>query len=358
MAGERIVKHHNNFDLIRLLAACQVLYSHSTEHLKLPINSTLHVLIMQFPGVAIFFAVSGFLVSRSWLKASSLTVYADHRARRIYPGLWLNLSVLFAACIITGSVVTTFPKLPLFILGTFIGGSDEVGQRVAGWIFKPHGFYEFFPSAVLWTLPIELGFYLLVPVIFSKRFKDTKAVLLSVGCWVTLSLLLLFAWHSQGPFSVFRFLWVFLVGASLNLLWDRLGWLFEGKAIFWLPAYCLLSLVLTYSGYSTYFASASISGIFATIVLGATIISVAYSFKPLAGILEDRDVSYGIYLWHMPIIWTMLKFGYIGSWVFAIAAYLLTVAVAAISWVCVERPTIRSKLSNQSNKRLLAVSAT
>ena len=56
----------NNFDLIRLLAASQVLVMHMLHYFKLePASSSgkfLTVVFLNFPGVPIFFVISGFLV--------------------------------------------------------------------------------------------------------------------------------------------------------------------------------------------------------------------------------------------------------------------------------------------------------
>lgn len=123
--------------------------------------------------------------------------------------------------LISGSAITTFPKLPLFVTTTFIFCSDNIGQRFAGSIIKPDSFYQYFPSGVLWTIPVELSFYLLVPVIFSRRYKTEREILSSISAWFAVSLALQFAWESQGPFSIFRFLWLFLLGAGLNICWDK-----------------------------------------------------------------------------------------------------------------------------------------
>jgi peptidoglycan/LPS O-acetylase OafA/YrhL len=64
------VKHDNNFDLLRLFAACQVVYMHGVFQLKLPSGGLFFDLASAFPGVACFFIISGFLVSKSYLDST------------------------------------------------------------------------------------------------------------------------------------------------------------------------------------------------------------------------------------------------------------------------------------------------
>ena len=78
----------NNFDLIRLAAALQVALTHalgdmgSGERLWL-----LRLFTELFPGVPIFFFISGFLISKSFEKNPVLREYALNRCLRIYPAL-------------------------------------------------------------------------------------------------------------------------------------------------------------------------------------------------------------------------------------------------------------------------------
>src|SRR5512143_1999532 len=57
----------NNFDLIRLLAALQVAFHHLIQQLKIEpsgiIFSSIFKITSLFPGVPVFFFVSGFLIS-------------------------------------------------------------------------------------------------------------------------------------------------------------------------------------------------------------------------------------------------------------------------------------------------------
>ncbi len=79
----------NNFDIIRLFAALQVAIHHTMSHLKIEQNSDSVILMFSgfFPGVPIFFFVSGFLISKSYESNPSIREYAQNRILRIYPAL-------------------------------------------------------------------------------------------------------------------------------------------------------------------------------------------------------------------------------------------------------------------------------
>ena len=56
----------NNFDLLRLLAALQVVFGHAVELTDLSMEqSSLFQFIHAIPGVPLFFFISGFLISKS-----------------------------------------------------------------------------------------------------------------------------------------------------------------------------------------------------------------------------------------------------------------------------------------------------
>src|SRR4051794_7941341 len=82
---------NNNFDLIRLLAALEVAIGHSFAWLKVPLPSGTSAAIACLPGVAIFFVISGFLITRSYVERNgNIAAYFARRALRIYPALWLQ----------------------------------------------------------------------------------------------------------------------------------------------------------------------------------------------------------------------------------------------------------------------------
>ena len=71
----------NNFDLVRLFAAFQVALNHSIKHLKVGdgVFVAVNDLLKLFPGVPIFFFVSGFLISRSFERNSAVSYFVHNR---------------------------------------------------------------------------------------------------------------------------------------------------------------------------------------------------------------------------------------------------------------------------------------
>src|SRR2546430_6660877 len=88
--GERGLERRNNFDLLRLVAAVSVIFSHafllsenSQDHdpLMLLTGQT----ILGVVGVFVFFTISGYLVTQSFDTTASPLVFLAKRALRIFP---------------------------------------------------------------------------------------------------------------------------------------------------------------------------------------------------------------------------------------------------------------------------------
>lgn len=65
-------------------------------------------------------------------------------------------------------------------------------------------------------------------------------------------------------------------------------------------------------------------------------------------ILNKNDISYGIYIFHMPIInYVLYNYG-VGEIQYT-ATIIATIVIAIISWFLIERPALRMKI-NQARK--------
>ena len=94
--AEILPRQHNNFDLLRLLAASAVLLGHAfvlspRPGSSDPVERLIHFNNSSGLAVATFFFLSGLLVSESLQRTKSLTRFAAAPIARIFPGLAVSL---------------------------------------------------------------------------------------------------------------------------------------------------------------------------------------------------------------------------------------------------------------------------
>ncbi len=355
-------EHDNNFDLVRLLAASQVMYSHAIEHLKLPHPEGLGLWItFTFPGVAVFFIISGFLVTQSFYNCKEQpSQFLSRRATRIYPGLFANLffiAVLIIVCANFSPTLRNLITLPVWFLTSVLMGSDYYGNLLIGSPFNwDIGLLKMFPSGVLWSISAELGFYLLVPLAFSRALRERGWLVYSIAGWIIASFAvsaLTTVYKDELPpvvqatllCSPFPHFWIFLVGACFQRLWPVLRPYVVGKAFFWIPLYLGVSYVdMRYFNNSVLDYMKPTPMIALRVVLIAfAILSFAYTLPRMARVLGGADLSYGIYLWHMPFLNVLLLLKLTpspGGWVIMVGG---TATIAALSWFLLEKPAMARK---------------
>ncbi len=100
-----VASRHNNFDLLRLLAAWAVLVSHSFAVVGEPEPLHQFGTTLGYVGVLVFFAVSGLLIRRSWEYDPSPRDFWIKRGLRLLPAL------------ATVAVLTAFVLGPLVTIG-------------------------------------------------------------------------------------------------------------------------------------------------------------------------------------------------------------------------------------------------
>jgi peptidoglycan/LPS O-acetylase OafA/YrhL len=323
----------NNFHLVRLFAAANVMILHAWDWFGVP-ETKLSSAMAMLPGVPIFFVVSGYLITRSWDRQHDLRAFARNRVLRIYPALWICFFFSVALALLSG-----FPiHAPAWQIVAWIGAQLTIGQQVTPGFLKDYGTGAL--NGALWTIPLELQFYMLTPFVF--RRLPRKAVFPLIGLFALISMLPMPTLHFGGmqieTVSFFpSYYYMFLIGAAFHFYDDRVRHLVEGKFLLWFVAYLAGGLVVWLLGGTV--GTNSPNPVLMPL-LAALVISAAYSGRGLSNrLLGETDISYGIYLLHMPIINFLLETGQ-GSWMLAI---ILTVTAALLSWYLVERPALRGK---------------
>ena len=97
----------NSFDLLRLVAAALVLYSHQHALLGLAEPMLFNWTTLGGFGVAIFFFLSGFLVWSSWARDPDLKRFFIRRSLRIFPALWLAVLLTVLVVGVASSQLST-----------------------------------------------------------------------------------------------------------------------------------------------------------------------------------------------------------------------------------------------------------
>ena len=329
----------NNFDLLRLLASLQVLVNHTTWHLEIPTPGWWW-LINSFPGVPIFFVISGFLISASYERSTSLVSYARNRILRIYPGLW--------AC-----VLVTIP-VAMYFGFHFVNwsGLAWLPAQFVGLIYTPEflegfGFGSY--NGSLWTIPIELQFYVLLPLMYlalSRTGRLTQAIVYVWLAFVVLAfifrpMIVVDDGHPEPlnlkllRYSFIPHFYLFLLGVLLQRFQIHKSPLIRGKALFWLAGYVAAMFLVPGSW---------VKDVLYPMILGVVVVSVAYTSINLSRwVLRGNDLSYGVYIYHGLVLNVFVELRLLAAPFYAVGVALITCGLAAISWKLVERPFLRRK---------------
>jgi peptidoglycan/LPS O-acetylase OafA/YrhL len=335
--GDFLHGRDNNLNLLRVIAAAGVLVSHAYPLTRGPkaVQPLAAPLGMALGGVAVavFFVVSGLLVSQSWERSRGLLRFSLARGLRIFPGLAV---VLFLTAAVLGPLVTSLPLA-------------EYATRFETWRYTPRnlllvsmeyplpGVFEHNPfgpdiNGSLWTLAHE------------------------VACYVGIAVL--------GVAGAFRTRRVFAAGA--------IGWILFACAIRatgWLPHE---SRVTNFLELSPYFAAGvgayllrdriRLHGVLLAVTLG---IIVATRYTPVFPFLfpfalgyvvlwfafvpggwlrrynRAGDYSYGIYIYAFPMqqlaAWLVPGISPLGDMAFALPA---TLVLAIASWHGIEKRSL------------------
>jgi peptidoglycan/LPS O-acetylase OafA/YrhL len=332
-------------------------------------------------GVTIFFLLSGFLLYRPFVRARlrgedgpSTAAYGWRRALRILPAYWVALTVLSLAL---GQHDTFRPTHALAYYGLAQTYTD----------------LEFGGIAQAWTLCVEVSFYALLPVwaLALRRLglpRTPRAELLALAGLGLAGVLWNVAWtvtagDPQRANQARALVWLpayldhFAIGMALAVasvaaersgrLPRPLAWLERRAWPAWLAALVAFVVVAKAAGLSpvnaleTPATAGSVLArhwLYALVALGV-LLPAAFGPADRGAIRRALGhritlylgvVSYGVYLWHVGVMWLALRHrpglgG--GSWADLLILLAIGsvggVLVASLSWRLVEKPILRLK---------------
>ena len=161
MGSQDISFRDNSLTIVRYLAAFSVMYGHVMTHLAIPRDNVfirlLGLFCGHFPGVPIFFFMSGYLIWRSVCRTTDIREYYKKRFGRIYPELWMAVALSILAILVFVRPIS-WVKLSLF----------TITQSTFMQFWTPSFLRDFgcgCPNGSLWTICVLIQFYAVAPFI-------------------------------------------------------------------------------------------------------------------------------------------------------------------------------------------------
>jgi len=332
----------NNFDAVRIIAALVVIFGHAHPLSGHP-DPTIFGNAVQSVAVKVFFVVSGFLVARSWESDPNPGRYLLRRGLRLLPGLALILAL---TVLVLGPALTTVPTSQYFADPTT--WRYFVYNLVLQPVYSLPGVFtdNAYPAAVngsLWSLPVEVLMYLILPFVMLTTIIDRSRwlfVIVAVAMALT-SLVYLqrvpaeqqFVFWGMGSRSVFDVGPYFFIGA-LYAVTPLKNWLNAPVAIL------LIGLAAFFQTQSNLLQQLALM-----IALPYAVLAFAVQATPVISRLgRFGDPSYGVYLYGFPIQQTLFHFwpamGPIDN---AVASAVLSLLCGLGSWHLIEKRALAFK---------------
>jgi peptidoglycan/LPS O-acetylase OafA/YrhL len=340
-AGGTVNFSENNLDCLRLILASVVVLVHSYGLTELQAFSVFDRDLSAVVAVRAFFVISGLLIYRSYTRSSSIRSYLEKRVRRIYPA-YFTIVVLAAISLWT---LSTLPVSQYFGVGfwKYLGANlvflNFLAPTLPG-VFSSN--VEPFVNGALWTLKIEVAFYLLVPAIhyLCRRFGTNKII----GAIVCLSC----AWrYGFAGLDI----WATSRGAAPVYGSHNIYWKLENQLPAQLIYFCAGILLLHYfdtlkQHFRAIFGVSAglfvLDNLFTGGVLDVLWISgLVFCFgfwRYFGNFSKYGDFSYGVYIVHCPILQTLIVFGLarLNPATFLAIGLSLVFLASALMWYLVE----------------------
>ncbi|MGF0311852.1 acyltransferase family protein [Rhodococcus sp. IEGM1428] len=344
-------RRDNTFDFLRLVAASVVVIAHAQTDLGTsPILWNSWELI---DGIGMFFIMSGMMVYASGVKTHATTGswqdYFLNRYLRIAPGIYAFAILLPIILVVTGAMV--WKSLFSFDIVVWAGGAlallpnyhPSIWDHVGTGVLNGH----------LYTIPAEISFYLVVPILVWAAHKWGFKVMLAA--MIAISIAGPLAVHfAPGPIpNILHHTFIeragfFTAGVFFAHYWKRLPqkwWLFAAASSVYL-------LIKGFGpGYEVY--EALQPALLALPLAYAVVFFGNYGPRFLATLTKRiGDLSFGTYIWHVLVVNLFIYWGWVSNaWLVPIVL-LITWLIAEVSWRLIEKPALKLKrVSSQDLSR-------
>lgn len=324
----------NNFDLLRFIFSISVFLCHSFDLSETESYFVFKKIVSSEIAVKSFFVVSGFLIFMSYQNSQSISSYCSKRIRRIYPAY---LFVIIAS-VLLGAIFTkfsaneywSFTTIKYFLANlTFLNFLQPELPGLFSSNIHPA------VNGALWTLKIEVMFYITVPLIvfcFNCIGRLPVMALLFISSVIYSYVLFAMAQSDEG--GAFVELQRQLPGQLTFFIVGAAGYYYFEAFKKYAPYLVLLAVV------AFVFKSHLPWIILEPLSLGILVIYFATVFPYLGNFGKYGDFSYGIYILHFPILQLLIANRLFADSpiVFIAVAGTLVLFFSILLWHFIEKP--------------------
>lgn len=327
----------NNFNFLRFYFAFIVIIGHLIEISGVTVFQPFAPFFSTYISVTAFFCISGFLITMSYQTTPTLKAYFTKRAARLLPAYIFAIlaCTIFLSLASNYSLVEYFTHPQLFkYLAANLSFLNFVEPCLPGVFTSGNTFCAV--NGALWTLKVEVSFYLAIPILLYFVNKIKRKYILMIIIYV-LSVVYRLAFDKLGELTesgiytmlsrqLPGFLSYFICGIALYYYFD----IFIQHKLKLL----ILGIIL--------FATERIIGIEILSPLGLSLIvfSVAFSFEKLNSFAKHGDISYGIYIFHFPVLQVIKSLGFFekyNPYLVSIIFILTVLLIGYASWHLLEK---------------------
>ncbi|MFL9786813.1 acyltransferase family protein [Vibrio cyclitrophicus] len=354
MLSDVLATRNNNFNLIRVMLAVLVIYSHSyaivygfgaTTPTKELFGFTLGDV-----AVNLFFIISGFLVSGSYYNSTALK-FLGSRVLRIYPAIIVSTMV---SILLIGPLVTEMSLLDYFLSSETFEFFVRNTTLIFGVSYTLPGVFSDVPyhgivNGSLWSLPYEVKLYvILFSVLFASDILSRLTKKHAIARFLTLTIFLILV-------VMYSFKLYFILNETVVRL---LCYFFSGVVFRLLSCYIRLNyfwLLLSLFSICIYLLTADpIFNMIYVPALSYLLLFIVYIPK---GIITRfnylGDYSYGLYIYGFVVQqFLIFQFDHLSVLELTFFSTIVSLVFSVASWHFIEYPMTKRKLSIKT-KRLM-----
>lgn len=320
----------NNFDFLRVVFALTVALAHLIELSQVKVFQPYLGFFNTRLAIDGFFVISGFLIAKSYESNKNFKSYITKRIKRIVPAYFF----LILLCAILFSFISSHSVSNYFFDAQFwkylianLSFQNYIEPCLPG-VFN--GNLICAVNGALWTIKIEEAFYLLLPVFY--YLIDSKKIniyLLSILVYVT----------SVGYFNYFLSIDMYKIAKQLPgalaffitgvMFYRNFNVLLKQKHYIIIP--CLALFFVEQYILKTHYLK--------PITYGFMVFYIAYSFKWLNNFGKYGDFTYGIYIYHFPIIQVFVHYNLFHKYnpvLISLLVLILVFIASIVSWYFIE----------------------